>query len=109
MMATDAQRTEAWLDTLPEHERDRATYLTGLPPSMAAARIDRDLREEMKAGFSATESAIDAAKNELLRDLGRNATTAPQPTKPSKRALIIASMLGGAFAQGIAAAFHNLK
>ena len=115
-MAIDAQRTEAWLDTLPEHERDRAHYLTGLPPSMAAARIDRDLREEMKAGFAATEAAIAAteaaiaaAKNDLLRSLRADATTAPHPTKPSKGALIAASMLGGAFVQGIAAAFHNLK
>jgi hypothetical protein len=107
-MTTDAQRIEAWVDTLPEHERERAAYLIGLPPSMAAARIDRDLRVEMRTEFENMNAVVQQAKNDILRDLRKQAT-APQVRTPSKGTYMAISVVTAAVVQGIASAIHNLK
>lgn len=39
------ERTRAWLDSLENGERERAKFLIAMPPEMAAARVDHDLRE----------------------------------------------------------------
>jgi len=89
----DQMRIEAWLDSLPFDERNRAEQLASLPPGMAVARADRDLRAEMAAGFARLERAISA-----------------NPPRPgfSKKAQAVLILIGTGIVQGAVAAFHNL-
>lgn len=87
------ERTQAWLDTLTYEERQRAEDLLRQPPQMAIARSDRDIRKEMRNGFRTLE--------DQLRGL--------RPKSPSKAAIGMAGIVGGAIAQGAIAVWQSLR
>lgn len=101
----EERRTEGWIDGLPLADQPRARLLAGLPASMAVARVDRDVHDEMRSIEDRLGDKI-AASEGRLADKIDSAAKAPVV---SKRTLALMAVIGGAVADGVMSIIHSAR
>jgi hypothetical protein len=92
-------RYTAWRDQLMDGTaRERADYVSSLPPEMSVAVVDHDLR-----------GAIKDAEGRIIDEININRDIARGNRPISRKTIAVLAMVGGALVDTIGSVIHNLR